>query len=189
MVELNHAALDFLLNRRSCHRLREPGPSPDEIQILMQAALRAPDFQHLRPFRFLAAQAAGLDRLGEAFRQAALASAQSKETLERAPRMPHRAPLVITAVFSPKPSPAVSFLDQELSAGCAVLMMQMAARALGYGGVWRSGWPCSVSSLGSSLGLSEAEQIIGFLYLGTPAQTELPKTLATEEPPCLLGWL
>jgi nitroreductase len=47
--------------------------------------------------------------------------------------------------------------------------MQLAARALGYAGVWRSGWPAHDGHLGGALGLAATESIIGCLYLGTAA--------------------
>lgn len=161
-------ALALLLNRQSCHKLAAPGPDESELELIIQAGLRAPDFMTLQPFRFLCARdEAGLSRLGEALQRAAIASQQSEVIIDRAPKMPHRAPLVLIAVCSLKPSDVVHVLDQQFSASSTVLMMQLAARALGYGGVWRSGWPMFDRNVHRELGLAETEQIVGFLYLGT----------------------
>jgi nitroreductase len=181
-------ALELLLGRRSCHRLTSPGPAPDELALIFAAALRAPDFGHLRPFRFLAAQGEGLDRLGQAMERAAIAAAQPQKIIARAPRMPHRAPLVIVVAASPKPHQVVPVFDQQLCAASTVLMMQLAARTLGYGGIWRSGWLMHDRGLHRELGLSDAEQIVGFLYLGTPTahrDAEPPP----ESPNDVLVWL
>lgn len=181
-------ALELLLGRRSCHRLASPGPAPDELALIFAAALRAPDFGRLRPFRFLVARDEGLDRLGRAMERAAIATGQPQKIVARAPRMPHRAPLVIVVAASPKPDKVVPIFDQQLCAASAVLMMQLAARALGYGGVWRSGWLMHDRGLHRELGLSDTEQIVGFLYLGTPtAHQDMEPT--QEFPDDYLVWL
>ena len=47
------STLDTLLNRNSHPRLTEPGPDADQLQTILQAALRAPDHGRLRPWRFV----------------------------------------------------------------------------------------------------------------------------------------
>ena len=69
-----------------------------------------------------------------------------------------------------RPSALVSRFEQHLSAGCAVMAMQMAAVALGFGGIWRSGWPLFDRGLHTALDLAAEDQIVGFLYLGTPSR-------------------
>lgn len=179
--------LSLLLNRRSCHALTVPAPEGAALDVIFRAALRAPDFQHLRPFRFLVATGDGLDRLGDAMRRAALAAGKSAEMVERAPRMPHRAPMVVTVVASPKHSDVVTVFDQHLSAGCTVMAMQMAAQGLGFGGVWRSGWLMHDDDFHRELGLAEGERIVGFLYLGTPKHP--PEPPPAEDPAPLIQWL
>ena len=64
--------------------------------------------------------------------------------------------------------PKVPKLEQELSAGCALMAMQMAAQAQGFNGIWRSGWFIFDEHIRQGLGLGEQDQLVGFLYLGTP---------------------
>ncbi|MET0386499.1 MAG: nitroreductase family protein [Polyangiales bacterium] len=170
----HHPGLALLLGRRSCHKLREPSPSPEELGLILRAALRAPDFRQLQPYRFIAARGDGLDRLGAAMRRAAEAGGQPSHVVDRAAHMPHRAPLVLVVVASPKPDAYAPVFDQQLSAASTVLMMQLAARALGFGGVWRSGWFMHSAEFHRELALAEGEQIVGFLYLGTPMVQERP---------------
>lgn len=192
MAELTLAtdnpALALLLERRSHHKLVDPGPSDTELDLIVRAALRVPDFGHLRPFRFLVARGEGRQRLGLALQRAAAASGRPAQVVERAPRMPLRAPLVIVVVSCPKPSDTVPLLDQQLCAGSTVLTMQLAARALGYSGIWRSGWPMYDAGVRQELGLSEPDGIVGFLYLGTPAETADPAPVASD-PDAFLSWL
>jgi len=179
--------LSLLLNRRSCHALTEPGPDGAALDLIFQAGLRAPDFLHLRPYRFLVAEGDGRERLGAAMRRAAIASAKSEATIERVGQLPLRAPVVITVVACPRPHDLVPEFDQILSAGCTVLMMQMAAQGLGFGGVWRSGWLMHDPAFAQEIGLAEGERIVGFLYLGTPAKLPPPRPPETDDPPVV--WL
>lgn len=170
MAALNsmfRSRLELLLERRSAPSTLPPGPNDDELVLMLRAASRAPDFQHLRPYRFLAVRGEGLNRLGEAMQRAATRAGKPAEVVERARRMPHRAPLVIVAIFSPKSHPLVTHMEQQLCAGCALLMFQLAANALGFAGIWRTGWLARESTFLEELGLAAEEMIVGFLYLGT----------------------
>ena len=42
-----------LTTRVSSPRLQEPGPSDSQLDLLLQAAIRAPDHGLLRPWRFI----------------------------------------------------------------------------------------------------------------------------------------
>jgi nitroreductase len=168
MVSEMNAALSLLLERRSCHALSEPAPDGVALERIFQAGLRVPDFQRLRPYRFLVAVGEGRDRLGQMMQRAAVAAGKPDDIVERAPRMPLRAPMVITVAATPRPSTVVPVFDQQLSAACTILAMQLAAQAQGFGGVWRSGWLMYDRVFHSDLGLAEGDQIVGFLYLGTP---------------------
>jgi len=160
-------AISLLLTRRSCAALRAPAPEGEALDIILKAAIRVPDFQELRPYEFIVAKGDGLQRLGALMEQAAIASGQPDDIVKRAPRMPLRAPLVIVVVARARESVVVNRLEQQLTAGCAVMAMQMAAFAQGFSGVWRSGWAMFDRNLHDALGLSADDQIVGFLYLGT----------------------
>lgn len=168
-VDMNQAALSLLLTRSSCGLLQAPAPSGEVLEHILQAGLRAPDHGHLQPFQFLLASGEGLTRLGELLADSAAQDGAAEEVVERAAQLPLRAPLVITVVAKVKAHSKVPPFEQHLSAGCAVMAMQMAAQAQGFGGIWRSGPLMYSRKLHESLGLEEQDQIVGFLYLGTPA--------------------
>ena len=86
--------------------------------------------------------------------------------------MPLRAPLVITVVFSPDTSSPIPLLDQQLCAASTVHSLQLAATALGFGAIWRSGWPMYSPQVAQQLGLGAEESIVGFLYVGTIAKEQ-----------------
>lgn len=167
-------ALTLLHTRRSCAALRAPAPEGGALDAILRAALRVPDFQGLRPYEFLVATGDGLDRLGLMMEAAAIASGRPPGDVKRARGMPARAPMVIVVVAKARQSEIVSLFEQRLTAGCAVMAMQMAAVAQGFAGLWRSGWPMFDRALHRALDLESDDQIVGFLYLGTAAAEMKP---------------
>ncbi|MFT4940265.1 MAG: nitroreductase [Paraglaciecola sp.] len=91
-------ALELLLTRSSQPRLHAPAPNPEELENIMQSALRAPDHLGLTPWRFVVCQKKGLAKLGDIFEQAAIAADLSLVEIERAPQLPLRAPMIIVAI-------------------------------------------------------------------------------------------
>mgnify|MGYP000485680452 CR=1 FL=1 len=66
-------ALEALTTRRSSPRLTTPAPSSEQLDAIIQSALRAADHALLRPSRFLLLQEQSLTKLGELFVAAELA--------------------------------------------------------------------------------------------------------------------
>ena len=62
-------ALRELLRRSSVapKTLVSPGPSPGERELMIAAALTAPDHERLRPFRFIFIEGLGRERLSRVF--------------------------------------------------------------------------------------------------------------------------
>ena len=161
-------ALSLLLQRQSIAQLQEPAPCGEVLERILQAGLRAPDHGALHPWQFLLAQGDGRQRLGELFAEVALAREMSPDAIEKARKAPLRAPLVITVVARIQPHDKVPPLEQQLSAGCAVMAMQMAAVAQGFNGIWRTGALTESPAVRDGFGCGEHDKIVGFLYLGTP---------------------
>jgi nitroreductase len=168
-------ALELLLTRRSQPRLQAPAPSEDALENIMQAALRVPDHMGLNPWRFIVCQNAGLNRLGEIFEQAAIVEDMGDKHIERAPQLPHRAPMVIVAIAKYKEHEKVPWVEQVASASCAVSAMQMAALAQGYAGVWRTGSYAKSEVVKQAFELSEQDEVVGFLYLGSTVLKTMSK--------------
>ncbi|SFT77210.1 NAD(P)H nitroreductase [Pseudomonas marincola] len=163
-------ALDALLNRVSAPRLTEPGPTAEQRELMFKAALRAPDHGQLRPWRFLTIEDQAREQLGELFVQALLAGAEvsTQAALDKARAMPLRAPLMIVVIAVVQDHYKVPAQEQVLAAGCAAHAIELAAYAQGVGVVWRTGDMAYNSTVAAGLGLASHEQIVGYLYLGTP---------------------
>jgi nitroreductase len=59
--------------------------------------------------------------------------------------------------------PKVPRWEQEMSAGCAVMAMQMAALAQGFNGIWRSGALTESPVVRAGFECREQDKIVGFL--------------------------
>lgn len=178
-------AVTLLTTRYSSARLTEPAPSGEALAIIKQAALQVPDHGHLRPWRFVVVTGRkSLEKLGDIFAEAALEEDPSvaNEIIERARQLPLRAPMVIVCIAKCVNHPKVPLSEQTQSAACAVMAMQQAAFALGYGGIWRTGAYTQYEFVKQAFELGEDDEIVGFLYLGTCAQEVPAKApLAVEE--------
>jgi nitroreductase len=168
-------ALDAIRNRRSIGRLSAPAPTPDDLDTIFRAAAAAPDHLELRPWKFVVLQGDAKDAfggvLGDAYRRrcedASKEITPAKEQKERTKL--GRAPMVVVVGAVHRGDELVPFLEQFASAAAASQNMLIAATALGYGSMWRTGDPAYDEDVKAAVGLTEADAIVGFLYLGTIA--------------------
>lgn len=173
-------AIEALLTRRSTGRLTAPAPRDDELRTMLQAAVAAPDHGLLRPWRFVVLAGGGLEALADAFAEAQAvrepAAAGASSGLVAATRAKlGRAPLVVAVIVCPRESEKVPDWEQEASAAAAAQNMCLAAHALGYGSMWRTGWYGEAPEVRAHLGLADSERLIGWLYVGTvPPDTPPP---------------
>lgn len=165
-------ALSLLLNRRSLPKLMEPAPQGEVLENIFRAGLRAPDHAGLTPWRFIVSHGEGLNKLAGILVEAAKADSADEATIEKAARAPFRAPMVITVVAKVTEHEKVPVIEQHLSAGCAAQAMQMAAVAQGFSGFWRTGKWAYHPVVREALGVQGDDQIVGFLYIGTPGCRE-----------------
>ncbi len=163
--------LEWLLERVSRPVLAEPGPTDEQLDMMFRAALRAPDHARLRPWRFMTVSGESRQALGEVLASVALKeqSDLSKEAINRTRGLPLRAPTLVLAICRTRAHAKVPVLEQQLSTAAAVQSLLLAAHAQGVGAIWRTGSLCYHPLLAEKLGLQEGEQLLGFIYLGTPA--------------------
>ncbi|TDN64441.1 NAD(P)H nitroreductase [Scandinavium goeteborgense] len=161
-------ALELLVNRRSASRLAEPAPAGEQLENILRAGLRAPDHGTLQPWQFFVIEGEGRARFSQLLEKGAVNAGQDDKAIDKARNAPFRAPLIIAVVAKCTPDHKVPVWEQEMSAGCAVMAMQMAAVAQGFNGIWRSGALTESPVVRDGLQCREQDKIVGFLYLGTP---------------------
>jgi nitroreductase len=167
-------AMSLLHNRNSTATLSDPAPNDKQLNAMFKAAVRAPDHGWLRPWRFLTIQGDSRHQLGTVFANAAIKRAAQQQQpapavakLEKLALKPLRAPLIVTVIAQTRPQVKVPVVEQLISAGCAAHSILLAAHALGFGAIWRTGSNSYCPHVKTDLGLSEQEEIVGFLYIGT----------------------
>jgi nitroreductase len=174
-------AIEALTSRRSPAKLVEPAPSDAEINAMLEAAIRAPDHGRLRPWRFLVLRGEARERLGDVLGRALKARAPEvpDDVIQRERQKPMRSPLmiVVAAAIAEGKIPAV---EQILAAGAAAEHIMLAAHAMGFGAMWRTGDGAYDAGVKEALGLKASDAIVGFLYLGTAAG-RIP--IPPDEPP------
>ncbi|MTH46850.1 NAD(P)H nitroreductase [Intestinirhabdus alba] len=174
-------ALELLLNRRSTSRLVVPAPAGEQLQNILRAGMRAPDHKSLRPWRFYVIEGEGRERFSAVLEQAAVAAGGDGKAVDKARGAPFRAPLIVAVVAKCEENPKVPIREQVLSAGCAVMAMQMAAVAQGFGGIWRSGALTESPQVREAFACRPQDSLVGFLYLGTP-QLKSSTTFGVADP-------
>ena len=95
------------------------------------------------------------------------------ELAEKLRAKPFRAPTIIAVIATVRAHPKVPEIEQVLSAGASAQMMVTAAHALGLGAIWRSGSLMFAPEMRQGLGLAATDQIVGFLYIGTPGPVKV----------------
>ena|SRR5215469_7590253 len=169
-------AIDVLLKRRSAKTLTDPAPDEAALELLLECASRAPDHGRLRPWRFIVIRGAARERLGELMAEQLRRKlpAASAETLQRERQKALRAPLIIAVAAVCNTAARIPPIEQILAAGAAAQNMMLAATALGFGSMWKTGNAAYDDAVKVALGLTAGDAIVGFLYLGTAAADAVP---------------
>ena len=163
--------LEGIESRTSALKLAEPGPSREHVERIVKAGTRAPDHGRLRPWRFIVIEGEARRRLGAAmadiFRRKAPDAPQSQvdaqaEKVMRAPTI-----IVVAAKITKGKIPEV---EQLSAVAAAAQNMFLAAHALGYGAMWKTGAVAYDAAVKEMLGLEAEDHIVGLLYVGTVAQ-------------------
>lgn len=166
-------AIRFLLTRRSgsAKRMTGPGPSPDELETILTAAMRVPDHGKLAPWRFIVFEGEGRSQFGEVLMRILKANEPdaSAERLEIERTRFLRAPVVVGVVSRVRTDVPIPEWEQTLSAGASCFALSLAARALGYVASWVTEWCAYDPAVRAALSLSPQERVAGFIYLGQPS--------------------
>ncbi|MBN9463477.1 MAG: nitroreductase [Burkholderiales bacterium] len=162
--------LGLIEARRSPLTLREPGPDQAALDVMLSAAMRAPDHGRLKPWRFIVVSGPARLSFGRLLAES-LARRDpdaSGETLQREREKALRGPVILVVIAKPVEQRNVPRIEQVIAAGIAAYNVLLAATPLGFGGMWRTGPAAYDPDVKRALGIDPADEIVGFLYLGTP---------------------
>lgn len=169
-------ALEAIRARRSIGRLVDPGPEGSDVSAILEAGACAPDHDSLRPVKFVVLEGEGMDAFGKVLADAYQARCEEEGAdpvparREKELTKLHRAPVVVVVCAVRRESTKIPWVEQRDAAVAAAENMLIAATALGYGSMWRTGDAAYDRRVREALGLGEADDVVGFLYLGTPTE-------------------
>ena len=162
-------AIELLTTRSSMPRLTEPAPTAEQLDLIRRAAIRVPDHMNLSPYRFIEFMGSDRQLLADVYQQAARLNDFGNERIEQAGQIPFRAPLIIASCLSYVDNEKVPRYEQLATVACATMAMQQACFAQGLGAIWRTGWLAEDDYVREQLRCHSDDEIVGFLYIGTPA--------------------
>jgi len=175
MPSPNPAALDFLLNRRSCpaRTLSLPVPDAAALRVILTAAARSPDHGKLEPWRFIVLSKPALTRLAALVATRGAALGLEAERIAKSVAQYAEADLVVAVVQVPRDTVKVPLSEQNYAVGGVCLALLNAASAAGWGANWLTGWPAYDGAfLAEGLSLASVESLAGLIHIGT--ETSVP---------------
>ncbi|MDE2349790.1 MAG: nitroreductase [Gammaproteobacteria bacterium] len=161
---------DAIMSRTSAARLTAPGPGPDQLAAIVAAADRAPDHGRLRPWRVAVLDEAARERVATAAveaRRARLPAPNDDQLRVEREKFTRSPVLIIVGCVVVRDHPKVPEIEQILAAGAAVQNMCLAAHALNFGAMWKTGPAAYDPGVKAAVGLGRDDHIVAILHLGT----------------------
>jgi nitroreductase len=171
-------SLEDLLGRYSLggKHLIGPGPDHGDLELIVKAALRAPDHGELTPFRFTVVEGESRNRLANLFESYAISTGKSKESCQIERDRALSIPVSIAVIARIDMShPIVPAHEQWMCIGGAVTNILNAIHMLGYAGKMLSGGKVRDKTIIDAFCLP-GESLVGWIVVGTPSMPVKEKT-------------
>lgn len=168
--------IDALLSRTSRWPLVAPGPTASELDLIFDAALRAPDHGRLLPWRLVVIRGEAREAFGQVLVDvAALRSPDQSATAHESRRQRAlAAPLIIALGAAISTETKVPELEQLMAVGAATMNMLNVIHVLGYGAIWVTGPDAYDANLRDLLDFDATDRLVGFLFVGSPQSHKHP---------------
>lgn len=169
----SHDMLSRMAKRRSTRAIdmSGPGPSAEQLEVLVKIGARVPDHGKLCPWRFIVFEGDARSRFGEMLEKFARAdmpeAGEERFVLER--RRFERAPVVVGVISRVTVPHKIPEWEQIMSAGAVCQNLLLAADAMGFGAQWLTEWYAFDARVRAAIGLHDNERVAGFIYVGTQA--------------------
>lgn len=174
-------AIEALMSRISVppKLLIDPAPAGDALDEILATAMRAPDHGAIRPWRFHIVRGDARERLSDIFVESLLKRDPDagEAAIEKERARPMRSPLIVVACAEiTEGNDKVPEVEQVVATGAAVQNMMNAAHARGFGSFLATGKNAKDPHVKAAFGLSDKDEIVGFIYFGTPMIEMKPKS-------------
>jgi nitroreductase len=183
MMDLEKA----IRSRRSTGSVKTDLVDSSLVKKILEAAVNAPNHHQTEPWRFYVLSGKGRGILGNAYAQIASellenpTSEASQAALKKHFEKAFRAPVIIVVAAVCTDSPKIDRREELAAVHAAVQNMLLQAHALGLGAIWRSGAPTYHSHMKHVFGLSELDEVVGFIYIGYPTNPQPAKVQPSYE--------
>lgn len=164
------AVLEAIRARRSVSRVRPDGLPRELVEELLRAAVCAPNHHLTGPWRFVVLAGPARREVGEAHSRVALRARPDlpPQGVEKEAARLERAPVVVACCVVGSDDPVQAREDRDAVAA-AIQNLLLAAHARGVGAMWRTGAMVDEPEVRAALGLAPDDRVVGFVYLGLPA--------------------
>jgi nitroreductase len=158
-----------ILSRSSAARLAAPGPTPEHMNRILEAAGHAPDHGRLKPWHLVVLDEASKERFAVAAAAAKRARVPSltDEQLGAERDKILRSPTIVVVGCALRENPKVPEIEQVIAVGAAAQNLFLAAHDLGYGVMWKTGAAAYDPAVKAVVGLEARDHIVGIIHLGT----------------------
>lgn len=173
MLNDRSSALSLLETRRSAkpRELVGPGPGAEELERILNIAVRVPDHGKLSPWRLVTVSEDQRDALA-ALLKGALAeeNPDARDShFEKEDEFAHYAGQLVVLISAPVADHKIPVWEQELSCGNVGMNLLLGAHALGYAAGWVTGWRAYSPTVNSAF-CAPGERIAGFIFIGNPGR-------------------
>lgn len=168
-----NSTIENLLSRQSVKFVQNPGPDQQELDLILQAAMRAPDHGKIRPWRFALIRGENITKVLDIAIQAGIDNNKPipEHKIEKSRKWLSEVPLLIALACAPDASGRIRNEESKLSVAMAVMNMQTAAHSLGYSSFWSTGLGTYLDGVGDALGFDSLDyHFMGYLSIGTPIE-------------------
>lgn len=182
-MDLLHA----LSTRRTASGFADAVPPRAVLERIIEAATWAPNHRKTEPWRFhVVAGDARIelgDRLG-AWMQSAEGASEAK--IESTRKKLVRSPVIVVVIQPGSPDDPMRDLEDYAAASCATQNLLLAAHGEGLASKWSTGAMATMPPAFEYFGLAPTDRIVGFVYLGYPADGSEER--AAERQPAVVSW-
>ncbi len=186
-VQSTLSPIEFIRTRRSvmAANITGPGPSPGELDIIIEAGLRVPDHSRCGPWRIQIIDNQGQLALGELYANLFAAENEDakEEQIEYWRQRPATAPCLLAVTCYPNQDKIhkVPLIEQQMSVGALCQNLLNGAHALGYVAQWLTEWPSYHDKVKERLGHHPSIDFLGFIFIGTAAEQPKERKRITAE--------
>lgn len=172
-MEDSNEVVRAIRTRRNAAKLNAERPvSREMVEVVLEAAIWAPNHHLTEPWRFVVITGEERKRLGEAvahaIRTTSADPAPTPEMVERERTRPLTAPVVIAVVCNPNEEKGGVPQEELVAGGGALQNMLLAAHSFGLGTKIKTGAYSYSRVIRDFLKMRDSESLIAFVYLGFP---------------------